>query len=303
MEKIAYGQQLASALHVSKAQTLVARPILRKSEIAVTDVRRDVPENDYTSPVPQEDALLITLNVRDWPKRVLWIDDKSVPALPLEAGSSNIFDLRRKFIGYGVSSFHMLSFYVPRRALTHIAELDEVRDIDEFAHDPCGGIDDRVIRDLGFSLYPAFQRPNEANMLFVDHITTAIAAHVLHAHSPKTSRPATTPAILTKRQQARVREVISAHLDGNVTIAQLAQECGMPLRAFADGFTNSLGMPPHKWLLERRLEKAMTMLKQTTMSISQIAQQCGFISERHLVRVFSRVIGDSPDAWRRARIS
>ena len=241
--------------------------------------------------------------MRDWPKRVLWIDDKPVPALPLEAGSSNIFDLRRKYIGYGVSSFHMMSFYVPRGVLTHIAELDEAGDIDEFAHDPCGGIDDPVIRDLGFALYPAFRRPDEANMLFVDHVTTAVAAHVLHAYSSRADRPSATAVELASWQEARVKDVISAHLDGNVTVARLAQECGMRLSAFAGAFTKSVGMPPHKWLLERRLEQAMAMMRQTKMPIGQIATQCGFAGERHLVRVFSRAVGDSPQAWRRVQLS
>jgi AraC family transcriptional regulator len=302
MEKVAYGQHLAKALHVGEAHTLVTGPILQKSEIAVTEVRRDVPENDYTSAVPQENAFLITLNMSDWPKRVLWIDDKPVAARPLGAGSSNIFDLRKKYIGYGVSSFHMISFYVPQSVLSTIAELDNAHDVDEFAHDPSGGLDDPVVRELGYSLYPAFQRPDEANMLFVDHITTAIAAHVLHAYNPKADRRGTIVTELAKWQEARVKEVISAHLDGNVTVAELAHECGMPLGSFADAFS-SVGMPPHKWLLERRLEKAMTMMKQMTMSIGQIATQCGFAGERHLVRVFCRVVGESPHAWRRAYFS
>ncbi|MDI3561873.1 AraC family transcriptional regulator [Bradyrhizobium sp. Arg816] len=303
MEKVAYGQHLVKALHVSEAQTLVTRPLLQKSEIAVTEVRRDIPENDYTSAVPQENAFLITLNMRDWPQRVLWIDDKPVDALPLQAGSSNIFDLRRKYIGYGVSSFHMMSFYLPRGVLRTIAELDEARDIDEFAHDPCSGIDDAVIRDLGCSLYPAFRRPDEANMLFVDHITTAIAAHVLHAYGATTGKSDAGAVELAKWQEVRVKEIICAHLDGNLTVAQLAQECGLPPRTFAAAFTNSVGMPPHKWLLERRLEKAMAIMKQTTISIDHIARQCGFTGERHLVRVFNRVIGANPQAWRRALVS
>ncbi|OKO76007.1 hypothetical protein AC630_23440 [Bradyrhizobium sp. AS23.2] len=303
MEKVAYGQHLLKALHAGEAQTMVTRPVLQKSEIAVTEVRRDIPENDYTSAVPQESAFLITLNMRDWPKRILWIDDKPVQALPLGAGSSNIFDLRKKYIGYGVSSFHMMSFYVPRGVLAHIAEIDEARDIDEFAHDPCSGIDDPVIRDLGLALYPAFRRPEEANMLFVDHVTTAIAAHVLRTYNPRADRPAATAGELAKWQEARVKDVIAAHLDGNVTIAQLALECGIPLSIFSDAFTSSVGMPPHKWLLERRLEKAMEMMRQTKMSIAQIAMKCGFAGERHLVRVFSRVVGNSPHAWRSARLS
>ena len=303
MDKIAYGQHLAKALHTGEARTLVARPGLQKGEIAVTEVRRDIPENDYTSAVPHDNAFLITLNIRDWPKRVLWIDDKPVRARPMQAGSSNIFDLRRKYIGYGVSSFHMLSFYVPRSLLGTIAELDGAAEIDEFAHDPCGSLEDPVIRELGYSLYPAFQRPTEVNLLFVDHITTAIAAHALHAYGAKADKRASTASQLTKCQEARVKEAISAHLDGNITAAQLARECGMPLRSFADAFTNSVGMTPHKWLLERRLDRAMTMMRQTKLPIDQIAAQCGFASDRHLTRVFNNAIGVVPQVWRNAYLS
>jgi AraC family transcriptional regulator len=303
MENVAYGQHLATALHVGKAQTLVARRSLRKSQIAVTDVRRDIPENDYTSAVPQEDAFLVTLNVRDWSKRVLWIDDKPVRALPLKAGTSNIFDLRKKYIGYGISAFHMMSFYLPREVLAHIAEMDGSQGFDEFAHDPCSGIDDAVIRELGFALYPALKQPDEANLLFVDHITTAIAAHVLHAYTPSANRAAVSEDELSEPQAARVKEVIAAHLDGNVSVSQLAQECSIPLGRFSRAFTNSVGMPPHKWLLERRLEKAMDMMRRTQLPLAEIAALSGFAGERHLARVFSRAIGDSPQAWRRARLS
>ncbi|MCC8943546.1 helix-turn-helix transcriptional regulator [Bradyrhizobium sp. Arg62] len=303
MRKAAYGRQLAEALHVGEAQTLVTRPILQESGIAVTEVRRDVPENDYTSAVPHDNAFLVTLNIRDWPKRVLWIDDKPVSALPIAAGSSNIFDLRRKYIGYGVSSFHMMSFYLPRGILNTVAQLDDGRAIDEFAHDPCRGIDDLVIRNLGLSLYPAFQRPGEANQLFIDHVTTAIAAHVLHAYGPKADKQQANELRLAKWHEARVKDVICAHLDGNMTVAQLARECGMPLRAFSAAFERSVGMPPHQWLLNRRLEKAMTMLKRTAAPIGEIATLCGFAGERHLVRVFSRIVGASPQKWRTAYLS
>lgn len=303
MERIGYGQQLAKALHVGRARTFITRPILRKSEIAVTEVRRDVPENDYTSAVPQEDALLVTLNVRDWPKRVLWVDDKPVLALPLKAGTSNIFDLRRKYIGYGASSFHMMSFYLPRTVLNTIAELEETQYVDEFAHDPCRGINDAVIRELGLSLFPAFRRPDEANMLFVDHITTAIAAHVLHTYRSAGDTHGKSGPDLAKWQEERVKEIISADLQGNMTVAQLAVECRMSPSSFAIAFENAVGMPAHRWLLERRVEQSMALMRQTTNSLDRIAKQCGFHDERHLARVFKKIIGTTPQAWRQIILS
>jgi AraC-like DNA-binding protein len=301
MEKIAYGQQLAEALHAGRPRTFVTRPILQKSGIAVTEVRRDLPQHDYTSPVPLEDAFLVTLNIRDWSKRILWIDGKPASALPLKAGTSNIFDLRRKYIGYGASSFHMMSFYLPRAVLNSIAELEGTPPVDEFAHDPCGGIDDTVIRELGLSLFPAFRQPDEANLLFVDHITTAIAAHVLHTYGAAGNKRAIPR--LAEWQEGRVKEIISANLQGNMSVPQLAAECGMSPSGFAGAFENAVGMPPHRWLLERRVERAMGLMRQTTLSLDRIAAQCGFHDARHLARVFNQFVGATPQTWRRVILS
>ncbi|MGY8669269.1 AraC family transcriptional regulator [Bradyrhizobium sp. UFLA05-109] len=303
MQKRAYGQQLAEALHVGRARTFVTKPILQRSGIAVTEVRRDHPQNGYTSPVPLEDAFLVTLNIRDWPKRILWIDGKPVSALPLKAGSSNIFDLRRKYIGYGASSFHMMSFYLPRAVLNSIGELEGTRPIDGFAHDPRRGIDDTVIRELGLSLFPAFQRPGETNTLFVDHITTAIAAHVLHAYGVPGKKRGKFGRGLAKWQEERVKAILSADLQGNVSIVQLAGECGMSPSGFSTAFKNVTGLPPHRWLLERRVEKAMTLMRQRTCSLDHVARQCGFHDEHHLSRVFGNIAGATPQDWRRTILS
>jgi AraC-like DNA-binding protein len=262
-----------------------------------------VPQNDYTSAVPQEEAFLVTLNIRNWPKRILWIDDKPVSAFPLRAGTSNIFDLRRKYIGYGVSAFRMISIYLPRPVLDKIAELEEKPQVNELAHDPCTGIDDAVIRGLGFSLVPAFQSPEEANALFVDHITTAIAAHVLHAYANAVKRNNIARPRLSKRQEEHVTEIISTDLGGNLSIAGLAVECGMSPSVFTAAFANTIGMPPHKWLLRRRVEEAMILLRETTDSVDQIAGKCGFHDEKHLVRVFGKMVGTKPQDWRRIILS
>jgi AraC family transcriptional regulator len=298
MGKIAYGQHLAEALHAGRAQTFVTRPIHQKSGIAITEVRRDVPQNDYTSPVPQEDAFLVTLNVRNWPKRILWIDDKPVSAAPLSAGTSNIFDLRRKYIGYGASAFHMISFYVPRHVLDRIAELEEWQRTDELAHDPCNGIEDAVIRELGLSLLPALQRPEEANVLFVDHITAAIAVHVLQVYGTTAGSKKVAALRLSEWQETRVKEIISADLTGNLSVVDLAAACAMSPSVFAAAFANTVGMAPHLWLLKHRVEKAMGLLRQTRASLDQIAQQCGFHDKRHLIRVFTKMIGTKPQDWR-----
>src|SRR5262245_28230521 len=293
-----YGQQLAQALHATDAQSFVTYRTLVNSAIAVTEVKRDVPEFDLTSQVPYDDAFIVALNMRDWQKRVLWIDDKPVSAQPLKAGVSAIFDLRRKYIGYGVSSFHLVTFYLPRRGLNSIAEIEGMRPTEDFGHDPCVGVEDHTIRELGFGLSEAFRRPVEANTLFVDHVTMAVAAHLLSTYGLGWRQPPIGQRRLSGRQERRSKEILASRLDGGVTMAMLANECGLGLSSFRCAFTATVGQPPHRWLLERRIEKAMALMRSSSLSLPEIAVASGFVDERHLNRVIRRATKVSPQEWR-----
>jgi AraC-like DNA-binding protein len=59
-------------------------------------------------------------------------------------------------------------------------------------------------------------------------------------------------------------------------------------------------MAPHKWLLSRRIEVAKQKLRDGQSSLSDVALACGFSDQSHLTRVFNRLVGIGPGAWRRA---
>jgi len=292
-----YGQHLADAMRVAKAQSFVTHGTLSKDAIAVTEVKRDVPDHKLTSPVPADDGFLVALNMCDWQKRILWVDDKPVSAQPFQAGSSVIFDLRRKYIGYGISSFHLVTFYLPRSALNSIAEIEGMRPTDDFGYDPRVGVDDPTIRELGLGLSEAFKRPAEANTLFVDHVTTALAAHVLGTYGMGWRRPPIGERRLNARQERRAKEILASRLDGGVSLALLANECGLTISGFRRAFAASTGQPPHRWLLDRRIENATLLLRGSSLSLPEIAVASGFADERHLGRVFRRMLGTSPQEW------
>jgi AraC-like DNA-binding protein len=58
-------------------------------------------------------------------------------------------------------------------------------------------------------------------------------------------------------------------------------------------------MAPHKWLLSRRIELAKEKLRDGRLPLSDVALACGFYDQSHLTRVFTRLAGTSPGAWRR----
>ena len=62
----------------------------------------------------------------------------------------------------------------------------------------------------------------------------------------------------------------------------------------------TMGVAPHNWLLTRRVEVAKEKLRDDRLSLSDVALACGFTDQSHLTRVFTRMVGVSPGAWRRA---
>src|SRR5689334_3093725 len=84
-------------------------------------------------------------------------------------------------------------------------------------------------------------------------------------------------------------------------VAALARHCGLSRSHFIRAFKISMGLPPHHWLMHRRIERAREMLARTNEGIAGIAISCGFSDQSHLTRVFHNVVGETPAAWRRWR--
>jgi AraC family transcriptional regulator len=104
-------------------------------------------------------------------------------------------------------------------------------------------------------------------------------------------------------QERRAKELLEAHLDGQVALAELAAACEHSVRHFARCFRQSTGQSPHRWLIGRRLDKAQSLLEHSAPSLHDVASACGFASQSHFTRVFTRAMGVSPGVWRRRRRS
>jgi AraC family transcriptional regulator len=108
---------------------------------------------------------------------------------------------------------------------------------------------------------------------------------------------------LAPRQKRRLIEHIEANLDKPLTCEKLAEWVGLSTSYFSRAFKSSFGRSPHTYLIARRLEHAQGLLLATDEPISQIALACGLADQCHLCRLFRKLTGESPAAWRRARRS
>jgi transcriptional regulator GlxA family with amidase domain len=104
----------------------------------------------------------------------------------------------------------------------------------------------------------------------------------------------------------QVRKVINhveTHLDRPIRNEDLAAIARLNPSHFGRAFRNSLGEPPHEYVIRRRVERAQGLMLSTGASLSEIALDCGLADQSHLTRLFRRIVGESPRAWRRARLS
>ncbi|MAX33540.1 MAG: AraC family transcriptional regulator [Halomonadaceae bacterium] len=99
----------------------------------------------------------------------------------------------------------------------------------------------------------------------------------------------------------RLLPEIEADLGRRWRVRDWAARCHLAEAAFARQFHALTGRSPHAWLVERRLAKAMTLLAETSASITEIALACGFGDTAHFSRTFSDRQGLSPRAWRQAQ--
>jgi AraC family transcriptional regulator len=147
------------------------------------------------------------------------------------------------------------------------------------------------------SLQPALAHPEEASRLFVDHVVRALAHHVAATYGQMRARPSRSG--LAPWQQRRAIDFMAAHLDGNVTVVDIARRCELSAGHFVTAFKRSTGTTPHRWSTQRRVDSAKSLLTDSDMPVAQIALACGFANQSHLTRVFRLVTGCTPAAWRR----
>jgi AraC family transcriptional regulator len=102
-------------------------------------------------------------------------------------------------------------------------------------------------------------------------------------------------------QLRRVVTYIEENLEKPIRNTELATVARLSPFHFNVAFRKSVGDSPHEYIIRRRMERAQGLMLSTDASLSDIAATCGLADQAHFTRLFRRVVGESPGAWRRAR--
>jgi len=118
------------------------------------------------------------------------------------------------------------------------------------------------------------------------------------AHLPLSVDPPTNRGGLAPARANRICEYIDSHLQENIALEVLAEIAQLSVHHFARAFRQSLGIPPHNYIVQRRVEHAQLLLRNTDLPLSAIAIEAGFTDQSHLARHFRTIIGVSPSLAR-----
>ena len=105
---------------------------------------------------------------------------------------------------------------------------------------------------------------------------------------------------LAAYQRRQLVEFIDQHLEQPISLGQLAAMCALSEYHFARMFRQSFGLPPHQYLLARRLAHARHLLRNTAMPLGEVALACGFASASHFTNRFRQTMHGTPGEFRQA---
>jgi AraC family transcriptional regulator len=293
-----YVRGLAQRLHLEAAPVIVTRA-LSTAEMAVTDTRCMLPVKEMSGSLPREDAFFVTLSLHGFPGREYWEDGRLVSVCDIRAGQTCIHDLKRDPVARLDKPHHVMFFYLPRSALDAIADDANAPRIGDLNYEPVG-MDDPTVAGFGDVMMPALHHPDQANQLFIDHVFLGFGIHVAQTYGGMRALPQQIRGGLAPWQERRAKEILSASIDGRVMLKDVARECGLSASHFSRAFHRTIGTAPHHWLLKRRVTVAKEKLRDRRLTLSEVALACGFSDQSHLTRIFTRFVGVSPGAWRRA---
>jgi AraC family transcriptional regulator len=97
-----------------------------------------------------------------------------------------------------------------------------------------------------------------------------------------------------------VEEYIEEHLDGSPSLEQMAATAHLSVYHFARQFRAATGLPPHQYVISRRVERAKQLLQEGDLSLAEVAAAAGFADQSKLSHTFKRVVGVSPRQFRRS---
>jgi AraC family transcriptional regulator len=158
-----------------------------------------------------------------------------------------------------------------------------------------GGLQDSLLSQIVTALAEESEG-GFAERILIESLGTALCIRI--ARSFVGHLPLPTSRGLSPERLQRVRDYVEAHLDEDLSLTVLADIACLSPYHFSRSLKQAVGVGPRRYVIQRRVERAKRLLRQTHQPIALIAQEVGFADQSHLTEIFRREMGVTPGRFR-----
>jgi AraC family transcriptional regulator len=159
---------------------------------------------------------------------------------------------------------------------------------------------DPVIQSVATRLALEAQDGSPSGGMYSESACEFLAHHIIHSYSTLSAPPARASGGLPGRRLKLVLDYIEENLAQPIALRQLGELAGTSIRHFERAFRQAIGVPPHAYVVRKRIARAQDLLLgHPALTIDEIAVRAGFSSSSHLSSTLRRHTGYTPTAFRR----
>ena len=189
------------------------------------------------------------------------------------------------------TALHLSDAILKRNAL-------ELWDTDDFKLIPACPAQDTLATNIIAALCAALRAQVEEGSIYAQAMGNALAVHLLINYSTHTKPTEIATGKLSPRKLKLVVKFVDENLDKDLNLTTLSSLVKLSQYHFSRAFKQSTGLSPHQYIIQKRIERAKYLLKQSTITINEVSIDCGFANPSHFAKHFRKHIGISPKQFR-----
>jgi AraC family transcriptional regulator len=149
------------------------------------------------------------------------------------------------------------------------------------------------VQQIAMMLLAELRSGGIAGELYIESLTQVLVIHLLRHYSSLQPIIADRYSLTHTRLQQSI-DYIHAHLDSDLSMAQIAGSVNSSPTYFASSFKRATGISLHQYVIKQRVERAQLLLETTDLPIADVASQVGFSSQSHLTQHCKSFTGMTP---------
>jgi len=245
-----------------------------------------------------QDEHTICLSLAPRPVQFLQIKGGKTHSSLYGKGDISITPAEMPFFARWQGEDRYLQIRIASRFMQRVASETLEQSSDQLQLLPEFRIRDRKLEAIGMMLLAELHQEHSGSKLYIDSLSNVLAVHLLRQYATAKPQLQVYKGGLPQRQLLQILDYINEHLHEEMQLADLAALLEMSQFHFSHQFKQSLGISPHQYLLQQRIDRAKQLLRQSEQSIMDIAFLCGFNSHSHLSKQFRQLTGMTPTAYR-----